>query len=1250
MFDSDVLDADFCVNDGVSPNSQQIIIETVSDFIPKLSNSPMTTTPISEINKAKDFCYIENRSKWRVQNSKHKKQLSFVRALYDFNSPELSSLKFSAGDIIVVLNKLENGWWDGVLGDKRGWFPSNYVEHLEENEINEFNQDISSDNKYSNDDNEDDDTYSIQIGLEQSSIQKDSVECFYQKSKNINNTLDNPIWIPDISLDKQTYYLNTEIGVPETEFSTFSAYNDDSNSYLKERLKEKISPFPIKSKEYKDLEIASHLSESPKNSHFKDNLVRNFNDQEKTFVEYKNSEKTQNSKQKSSKEQHQSFIFSPRSPSIGTISPFKTFIISSYENQLDIPSSSENSINNENGSKISDSDDGSSVLMPIYYRPQTPTNFKDLETTYLSCKVLKLLPEELIPSYRKIFQNMRQSINDLHKFILLNMKVLFQKLCDSIKITVIYLVHASDMLRIISMISNPLPTIISISENDFKTIKWYYRKILATLSRLILSTKLASSEWLPENITSNVLNDAENVITIVEEYIEFIVSRDSIYKTPCKIRPGFVKDRQIGGGWRGNGLIIYTKPIIHNNMLLESKCQFSDNLLLKPLSQELLSKLDTFLNEIKYLLNKFQRKLLKPNFTESEKKSSIIVSEFFIIHETQAILKSLSMFMEMIELVDVAPLGEVYGDTYSPTLFDFLNAKQALYDSINTLVLIVQSFPKFINMYNNDPIMSIVSSSRNLNCSLQSLMMTIEFLVGEKEIRAKRRSEDLMHSAHLNSSKKSSISSSVSIESNDYKTILKTSPATPRTKTKLKKIFGDESPFGRSPHRKASSVFQIQNELTPWFLEHDHEGRIVYDDQGYLKAGTLMGLIEHLTRHDLFDSLFNNTFLLTYRTLISAEDFFDLLVKRFMIVPPGNLKSHELEIWVEKKQKPIRLRVFNILKIWLENHFMEPIDENSKRLLNRIKEFTINVLSESIPVENLIRIIDKRIKNEDENHFRKLILNIGLNTPPPVLPKNLKKFKLLDLDPLEIARQLTIIESKIYNKIKPIECLNKAWSKNFANDIAKNIKSMILKSNQITGWVTHSILSQSEVKKRVDIIKHFINIADRCRSLNNFSTLTSIISGINSAPIHRLKRTWELINKKTINIFDSLNRIMDSAKNFSEYRELLHVINPPCVPFLGVYLTDLTFIEDGNPDMIKNSKNLINFSKRIKTAEVIREIQQYQSVSYSFQIVPEIQAFISHCLKGMDTLGDMYNLSLGVEPRERDDEKLTRLLQESGLL
>lgn len=82
-------------------------------------------------------------------------------------------------------------------------------------------------------------------------------------------------------------------------------------------------------------------------------------------------------------------------------------------------------------------------------------------------------------------------------------------------------------------------------------------------------------------------------------------------------------------------------------------------------------------------------------------------------------------------------------------------------------------------------------------------------------------------------------------------------------------------------------------------------------------------------------------------------------------------------------------------------------------------------------------------------------------------------------------------------------------------------------------------------------IKHFVAVADKCRALNNFNSLTAIISGLNSAPIHRLKRTWEMVNTKTIQTLETLNKIMNSTKNFAEYREMLHSVNPPCVPFLG---------------------------------------------------------------------------------------------------
>lgn len=91
----------------------------------------------------------------------------------------------------------------------------------------------------------------------------------------------------------------------------------------------------------------------------------------------------------------------------------------------------------------------------------------------------------------------------------------------------------------------------------------------------------------------------------------------------------------------------------------------------------------------------------------------------------------------------------------------------------------------------------------------------------------------------------------------------------------------------------------------------------------------------------------------------------------------------------------------------------------------------------------------------------------------------------------------------------------------------------------------------------------------------------------------------------------------------------------------GVYLTDLTFIEDGIPSIIKRT-NLINFAKRAKTAEVIRDIQQYQNVAYSLQPVNELQDYILSNMQAAGDVHEMYDKSLQVEPREREDEKIVR--------
>ncbi|KAG0253551.1 hypothetical protein DFQ27_007342 [Actinomortierella ambigua] len=448
-------------------------------------------------------------------------------------------------------------------------------------------------------------------------------------------------------------------------------------------------------------------------------------------------------------------------------------------------------------------------------------------------------------------------------------------------------------------------------------------------------------------------------------------------------------------------------------------------------------------------------------------------------------------------------------------------------------------------------------------------------------------------------------------------------PGVPGGRDKLKKILGDEAP--------TRSLAQA------WYLGYDYQpNEIVFNPDGQVKGGTLNALVERLTLHDGLDSSFMITFLLTYRSFTNTRELFTLLFRRFNIQAPMGLDSEELEIWTEKKQTPIRLRVFNIIKSWLETYYLED-ESDDREALAMIKDFSRTPSMKdtmSFAAVQLIKLVEKR--EVSDGSLRKMVLNLSTQAPPPITPRNLKKIRFLEIDPLEFARQLTIMEANVYNKIRPVECLAKAWTSEDREIAAKavNIKKMIETSNLYSNWINELVLSEREIKKRVMVIRQLVSIAEKLRQLNNFSMLSATIAALSLSPIHRLKRTWEQVPTRTMSAFMDLQQLMGVAKNWAEYREELHSVNPPCVPYVGMYLTDLVMIQDGNSDCLKKSNNLINFYKRGKTAEVIREIQQYQSVPYCLTVVPEIQAFIRRGLDCTKSISALYDMSLQLEPRE----------------
>ena len=80
-----------------------------------------------------------------------------------------------------------------------------------------------------------------------------------------------------------------------------------------------------------------------------------------------------------------------------------------------------------------------------------------------------------------------------------------------------------------------------------------------------------------------------------------------------------------------------------------------------------------------------------------------------------------------------------------------------------------------------------------------------------------------------------------------------------------------------------------------------------------------------------------------------------------------------------------------------------------------------------------------------------------------------------------------------------------------------------------------------------------------------------------------------------------------------------------------MYLTALTFIEDGNKD--KHQNGLINFSKRRLLAAVIRDIQMYQQDPYNLAEVPELKNRL-RAVNPRD-VNTLYTISQQREPPEK---------------
>ncbi|KAM9898259.1 hypothetical protein OXX79_006413, partial [Metschnikowia pulcherrima] len=426
-----------------------------------------------------------------------------------------------------------------------------------------------------------------------------------------------------------------------------------------------------------------------------------------------------------------------------------------------------------------------------------------------------------------------------------------------------------------------------------------------------------------------------------------------------------------------------------------------------------------------------------------------------------------------------------------------------------------------------------------------------------------------------------------------------------------------------------------KNDGTPWYLEGDEEYNLLLDMNGSIKGGTKEALVAHLTHHSTFDNAFNTVFMISFATMMSISDLLELLIQRFQIEAPEGLSYEEYLQWSQQKQNRIRLKVLNVMKLIVEHHWAESFNLNAvfSRWLHFLGQSEVQAFSITKKLVEDIQVL----RTGGEINATPEPLPASEKAPAPLTKGfSLRKMRLLDIEYVELARQLTLREFKLYCNISKLACIHKVWGKRSGvNESIASIQNFIRSSNQLTNFVAYSILRKDDPRKRVKVIRYFVQVAEWCRQYNNFSSMTAIISALYSSPIHRLKKTWAFVTKDTMTRLQNMNKLMNSSRNFNEYRDMLKFIGAePCVPFFGVYLSDLTFVYHGNPDQLLNRTRMVNFAKRAKTVEIVTGIDRFKQVHYNFHTVPDIQTFIDLWFDKCPTIDEQYQLSLNIEPRE----------------
>ncbi|XP_022366896.1 ras-specific guanine nucleotide-releasing factor 1 isoform X3 [Enhydra lutris kenyoni] len=318
-------------------------------------------------------------------------------------------------------------------------------------------------------------------------------------------------------------------------------------------------------------------------------------------------------------------------------------------------------------------------------------------------------------------------------------------------------------------------------------------------------------------------------------------------------------------------------------------------------------------------------------------------------------------------------------------------------------------------------------------------------------------------------------------------------------------------------------------------------------------------------------------------------------------------------------------RVLNVLRHWVSKHSQdfETNDELRCKVVSFLEEVMHDpelLTQERKAAANIIRTLTQEDPGDNQITLEEITQ----------LAEGIKAEPFENHSALEIAEQLTLLDHLVFKKIPYEEFFGQGWMKLEKNERTPYIMKTTKHFNDISNLIASEIIRNEDINARVSAIEKWVAVADICRCLHNYNAVLEITSSMNRSAIFRLKKTWLKVSKQTKALIDKLQKLVSSEGRFKNLREALKNCDPPCVPYLGMYLTDLAFIEEGTPNYTEDG--LVNFSKMRMISHIIREIRQFQQTAYKIEHQVKVTQYLLDRSFVMDE-DSLYESSLRMEPK-----------------